>query len=142
MDQTPHVDRLVDELNASPSGHRRDLARLAEWLMVLRGRGGSDLYLVAGLPPSIRIQGTIQQLPEPPLEGQEIEDAVVPALPPHAVDSYRTSGHADASLRLTGEGRFRINLHRERGGRRPVSVRFRCVPLNWESCGSRRALKR
>jgi twitching motility protein PilT len=122
----------VDELNASPS---RGLARLAEWLIVLRGRGGSDLYLVAGLPPSIRIQGAIQQLPESPLGGQEIEDAVLPALPPHAVDSYRKAGHADASLRRADEGRFRINLHRERG--RPAAS-IRALPLRPPQLGELR----
>jgi Tfp pilus assembly ATPase PilU len=97
--KTPGVDRLADELNASPSVEGQSLARLAEWLIALRGRGSSDLYLVAGLPPSIRVDGIIQHLPERPLEGQEIEDAVLPALPPHAVDSYHAAGHADSSLR-------------------------------------------
>jgi len=105
----------------------QSLARLAEWLIVLRERSGSDLYLVAGLPPSIRIHGVIQPLPGRPLEGQEIEDAVLPALPPHAVDSYHAAGHADSSLRRGGEGRFRINLHRERG--RPAAS-IRALPLH------------
>jgi hypothetical protein len=33
------------------NGHGQRLARLAEWLIVLRERGGTDLDLVAGLPP-------------------------------------------------------------------------------------------
>jgi twitching motility protein PilT len=36
-------------------------------------------------------------------------------LPRHAAEAYRVHGSADASLRRAGKGRFRINLHRERG---------------------------
>ena len=78
-------------------------------------RGGSDLLLVAGVPPSIRVDGTITSLPEGPLDGPEIEDAVLPVLPERAAQRYREGAPADASLRVPGQGRFRINLHRERG---------------------------
>jgi len=50
-----------------------------------------------------------------PLGSEEIEDAVSPALPPHARRAYRDSGIADGSYRTADLGRFRINLHHERG---------------------------
>jgi twitching motility protein PilT len=122
MDDTPHLDRLVHELNASTLKKGGFRSSLEDWLTVLRVRGGSDLYLVAGLPPSIRLDGVIHPLEEPVLDGEHIEEAVVSLLPPHAVDSYRARGHADASLRRGAAGRFRINLHRERG-RAAASIR-------------------
>jgi len=97
-------------------------SRLDEWLAILRTQGGSDLYLVAGLPPSIRVHGVVRQLTGQPLDGETIEESVLAALPPHAVDSYRAKGHGDASLRRGADGRFRINLHRERG-RPAASIR-------------------
>jgi twitching motility protein PilT len=36
-------------------------------------------------------------------------------LPPHAQRDYRERGSADAARRLSGLGRFRLHLHRERG---------------------------
>src|SRR5262245_47461782 len=126
MDKTPDIDGSPDSVTVSPPVDPRHAATLASWLIALRERGGSDLYLVAGLPPSIRIHGIVEQLSEPLLDGQDIEDAIVPALPSHAVETYRRSGHADASLRRSGEGRFRINLHRERG--RPAAS-IRALPL-------------
>ncbi len=98
------------------------MARLDDWLGILSGQGGSDLYLVEGVPPSIRVQGVIRQLPEAVLHGEEIEEAVLPMLPRHAADSYRANGHADASFRRGSGSRFRINLHRERG-RAAASIR-------------------
>ncbi len=100
--------------------------RFAQWLDVLRAQGGSDLYLVAGLPPSIRLHGVVRPLSEPPLEGEQIEAVVLPALPAHAAEMYRTAGAGDASLRRGGQGRFRINLHRERGR---AAASIRALPL-------------
>jgi twitching motility protein PilT len=40
---------------------------------------------------------------------------VLPVLPVHAQRAYREIGTADAARRLSGLGRFRLHLHRERG---------------------------
>jgi twitching motility protein PilT len=117
VDETPELDRLASELD-SPAW-RRPLAdgapRFEDWLALLRGEGASDLYLVAGAPASIRVRGVVRRLAEPPLDGDEVEALVLPVLPRHAAEAYRVHGSADASLRRAGKGRFRINLHRERG---------------------------
>jgi twitching motility protein PilT len=94
--------------------------RLRDWLAILVQRGGSDLFLVVAQPAAIRVGGTVHRLEEPPLEGQEIQDAVLSSLPPHAVEAFHKVGYADSSLRLMGLGRFRINLHHERG--RPAAT--------------------
>jgi twitching motility protein PilT len=54
---------------------------------------------------------------------------VLPALPPHAREAYARDGIADASFGLVGVGRFRVNLHRERG-RAAATIRAlpRAVP--------------
>ena len=54
-------------------------------------------------------------LGEGPLDGDEIAEAVTAFLPPHAQRQYRDTGIADGSYRSLELGRFRINLHRERG---------------------------
>ncbi|HYT76199.1 MAG TPA: PilT/PilU family type 4a pilus ATPase, partial [Vicinamibacterales bacterium] len=76
---------------------------------------GSDLLLVAGAPPCIRVEGRVRPLADGPLDGIDIEESVLPALAPHARRLYRQSQIADSSFRVQGLGRFRINLHRERG---------------------------
>jgi twitching motility protein PilT len=53
----------------------------------------------------------------------DVEEAVLPALPPHARRQYRETRIADSSFRIQGVGRFRINLHRERG-RAAAAVRL------------------
>jgi len=88
---------------------------LERWLRLLTERGAADLFLVAGFPPALRLNGVVTPLPEDPLEGEEIEAAVLPLLHPQALQRYQSAGSADISLRRNGLGRFRVNLHRERG---------------------------
>jgi twitching motility protein PilT len=112
------IERLILELQASTGPARPaegETTRLEGWLETLAQRNGSDLLLVAGAPPSIRVDGRVLPLAEGPLDGVDIEEAVLPALAPHARRQYREAHIADSSFRLSGVGRFRINLHRERG---------------------------
>lgn len=122
------IDRLILELNATAAPEPVQVTvgsttRLDHWLQLLADRGGSDLLLVAGAPPSVRVKGTLSPLAEGPLDGMDIEDAVLPALAPHARRLYRDTRIADASYRVSGLARFRINLHRERG-RAAAAVRM------------------
>lgn len=118
MDEAPKIDRIVDELNqhrGPEASGQAATAQLHNWLQTLLARGGSDLLLVAGMPACIRAQGAVQKIGDVPLNGAEIEGAVLPALTAHALELYRKSQIADSSYRVAGLGRFRINLHRERG---------------------------
>lgn len=112
------IDRLVEELHASlpdAGGTSGEAIRLISWLEQVRACEGVDLLLVAGAAPSVRVDRLLRPLESAPLDGLEIEEAVLPALPPHARKLYRDTGIADASFRVAGLGRFRVNLHRERG---------------------------
>ena len=102
-----------------------DTSRLEGWLREVVQRGGSDLLLVAHAPPSARVDKRIVPIAEDALDGAAIERTVLPALPPHARATYRREKIADASFGLPGIGRFRVNLHHERG--RPAAT-IRALP--------------
>jgi len=112
------LNRLVQELNEghiSDSADASATAQLDHWLTTLVARGGSDLLLVENAPPFIRVQGELRKIEPNSLDGPDIEAAVLPALSRHALRLYRETLIADASYRIAEVGRFRINLHRERG---------------------------
>ena len=127
VSESDEIERLILELHSSvqpaPAPGLGDNTRLERWLRLLASRGGSDLLLVAGAPPAIRLDGKVIPLAEGPLDGMDVEESVLPALPPHARRIYRDAHITDASYRITGVGRFRINLHRERG-RAAAAVRL------------------
>jgi twitching motility protein PilT len=136
-DASADIDQLISELHASVSAApvggaaaggpaaSADTSTLERWLRILGDEGGSDLLLVAGAPPCIRVSGRVRPLAEGPIDGVEVEDAVLPALAPHARRIYRQGPIADSSFRVQGLGRFRINLHHERG--RPAAA-IRLLP--------------
>ncbi len=109
------LDRLADELEGLRGDMPVGTSRLEPWLRTVADRQASDLLLVPGEPPALRVNGKMVRTDVAPLDGQDIEDMVLPELPPHAQRAYRESGLADAARKLAGVGRFRVNLHHERG---------------------------
>ena len=117
-------DAIVSALNAGsqrPSprwdadGHTARLNRLLE---LANEQQASDLILIAGAPPSVRVDGAVTPLEDAfgvPLTSRDIEDIIVPAIPAHARRSYDEQRGADWTHRLADLGRFRINVHHERG---------------------------
>lgn len=118
MDASPDLERIARELNDRPEGKLGDSSAtplLNHWLETLVTRRGSDLLLVPGAPACILFEGSVRTIGSEPLNGPEIEATVIPALSSHALQLYREKQIADSSYRIAGLGRFRINLHRERG---------------------------
>lgn len=118
MNGSSEIERAVRELDE----HRLEVladssatGRLNHLLEILVSHNGSDLLLVAGAAPCIRVDGGVEPINATILTGAEIETLVLPALSHHALKLYRESNIADSSYRIAKVGRFRINLHRERG---------------------------
>jgi twitching motility protein PilT len=73
------------------------------------------------------VDGVIKALPVPPLDSDDIEQQMLALLPARASERYRAIGVADSSFRQGPLGRFRVNLHRERGR---AAASIRAVPLH------------
>jgi twitching motility protein PilT len=117
------LDQLVSELNLSvapvapvvPPPLDADTTILAAWLGVVRDANGSDLLLVADAPPVVRLPGRLLRISEEPLTSEAIERAVLPFLPRRLEPRYTQGDAVDAAFSVPRLGRFRMNLHRERG---------------------------
>jgi len=90
-----------------------DIRQLVE--IAIEGQA-SDLHLSAGVPPILRVFGTIR-----PIEGcdrllpADIEQLVHPILTDHQLEELKREGEMDFSYGIKGVGRFRCNLSRQRG---------------------------
>jgi twitching motility protein PilT len=113
------LDRLVSELHqitpARSAPITSDTPDLSEWLRQVHEQEGSDLLLVAGLPPLARVKGEVSRLRGDTLGGEDIESAVSPIVPSRLRERYRAGEAIDLAFTVKGVGRFRMNLHRERG---------------------------
>ncbi len=122
----PDLDRVVDELDAyAHDTGRTGSSALGPWLAALLARNGSDLFLVAGAPPTVRVDGELVTIGASPLGSEEIEDAITPLLSSRHLQTFRDSHSVDTSHR-DGHVRFRVNLHRERGR---TAASIRALPL-------------
>src|SRR5262249_34227109 len=81
----------------------------------LRGRDGRGLLLGADAPPIIRVGGRMARASDEILDGDDIERAVLPLVSARLLQQYRDGGSVDLAFKLPSLGRFRMNLHRERG---------------------------
>jgi twitching motility protein PilT len=87
--------------------------RLRELLGQAADMGASDLHLIAGYPPVLRLHGDLLELQEPPLDGETTQAMLTPIVPPSARDDFQTRKNFDCSFGLVANGRFsrfRANL--------------------------------
>jgi len=78
-------------------------------------RKASDLHLVAGMPPIVRIDGNLQVIPaKSKLSGADIRNLLKPMLTDKQYAILETERELDISHELKGVGRFRVNCHWEK----------------------------
>ena len=78
MENPQELNQLAKELGRGGHAEGSDsaaTARLDQWLKTLVERGGSDLLLVEGAPPCIRVQGEVRKIEPGFLDGTEMEAA-------------------------------------------------------------------
>jgi twitching motility protein PilT len=91
------------------------MADLKRYLEALVDAGGSDLHLKAGHPPVLRVHGELRTTKLPKLASKDIEGIATTITPPGLVGSFEDVGGADFAHAVTGVGRFRVNVFRQRG---------------------------
>jgi twitching motility protein PilT len=87
-------------------------------------KGASDLHLSATIPPTLRMDGFLQPLPFPPLAADDCRRLVYSVMTDDQKTKYETNWELDFSLEIEKTGRFRVNVHRQRGS---TEAAFRVV---------------
>jgi len=118
----PDLEQLVRELNdsddsvdtAPPPLAIAEGSLLEQLLVDMTQRDASDLLLIAGNPPIMRIGGRLVRTEGAPLDTNEVASLFAPLLVRRVRAQLDASGATDFSLRMTSR-RFRVNVHRQRG---------------------------
>lgn len=87
--------------------------RLWRLLVVARDAQASDLMLVAGRPPVVRVDGQLTAVGEEPLDPGGTGLLCGALVPDTRRDAIEASGAVDFAFTSSGVGRFRCNVHRE-----------------------------
>ncbi len=114
------LTRIVEELNRAAPGSRVErVAKITESLDRLLAQAvrqdASDVLLVAGCPPTFRVQGSLTAPAAAALSADEIRDLILPLLVRPQFEELESRKSVDFSFVREGVGRFRANIHHQRG---------------------------
>ncbi len=88
---------------------------LTPYLIKMVEQGATDLFISAGAPPMINIEGESVLLGNQPLDGQQVHQLVYSVLDDEQVKTYEESFELNLGLNLADSARFRVNVYRQRG---------------------------
>lgn len=87
----------------------------------------SDLHLIAGLPPTLRINGELTPIPAVGvLTPDQIAELLKGVLAAEQVERLSVNKEIDFSLNFSDRGRFRVNAYTQKGS---LAAAFRLIPI-------------
>ncbi len=101
------------------------MSRVDAFLELLIKQNGSDLHLVSGNPPRIRLYGEIHPIKYRELTEDETNDLLFEIMPDRVRSIFEKKGGVDFGYELPGASRFRVNAFRHLDGTGAV---FRAIP--------------
>jgi twitching motility protein PilT len=93
-------------------------------------QGASDLHLKAGLPPVVRVDGTLRHLGLDRSSPKDLEDIASQILTPSQKERFTKTREVDFAFGVAGLARFRANYYVQRGS---IAMVFRHVPVDIKS---------
>ena len=126
----PREDRAEVPLSVEPPAPRNPEApdtpaELDQLLRYAVDRGASDVILTDGCGLALRIQGKLVRSAEPVYHDEQIRGMAAPLLTPELAAELRENLSLDFSFVRPGIGRFRTNLHFQRG---TLGITLRALP--------------
>jgi len=90
---------------------------ITEILKTAKERGASDIHLVVGKPPMIRIHGDMHPVSEdePRLGPDQTKDLAYSLLDDDKIRMFEMSHELDFAFGIKEIGRYRVNVHQQRG---------------------------
>jgi len=106
------------------------MERIHTFLDMVLKQGGSDLHIVAGNPPRIRLHGVAYSVKYRELTAEEVYDLIYHIIPEHCRDEFKEKGNTDFSYEFNEMARFRVNVFQHIGG---MGAAFRVIPTTVSS---------
>ena len=106
------------------STQRLDIKKLLKSVLAFKS---SDLHLVVGSEPQIRIDKELRALNLPVLNAEDIEEMAYSLIEDKQKKVFEEHNELDFSFELQGVGRFRANYYRTIHG---IGCAFRMIPLD------------
>ena len=103
------------------------MARIDAFFKLMTDLGASDLHVVAGSQPVLRIRGDMERIKYKILDDDELTSMLYEITPEEKIKVFEETGDIDFAYELPGLARFRANFFRQLNG---IGAVFRLIPSN------------
>jgi twitching motility protein PilT len=101
------------------------MARLDAFFKLMFDTGASDLHIVSGQPPILRVHGELERVKYDPLDDENLRAMLYEIAPEQKIKVFEETGDVDFGYEIPGVARFRANFFMQRAGCGAV---FRQIP--------------
>jgi twitching motility protein PilT len=107
------------------------MAQIDAFFKLMNDQGASDLHLISGQQPVLRIGGELERVKYPPLENDPLKAMLYEIAPEHKVKEFEETGDIDFAYEIPGLARYRANFFQQKYGMGAV---FREIPSKILTC--------
>lgn len=97
---------------------------IEEILAVAKREGASDVHITVGIPPKMRVHGNLVTIGNEKLLPADTMEMAIHVMNEKQRQHFEEHGELDMSFAIMGEGRYRVNIFRQRGS---IAMAFRIV---------------
>jgi twitching motility protein PilT len=101
------------------------MAKIDAFFKLMHEQGASDLHLVAGQPPALRIRGEVERVKYKVLTSDDLRAMLYEITPEHKIKVFEETGDIDFGYEIPGLARYRANYFMQKNG---VGAVFREIP--------------
>jgi twitching motility protein PilU len=95
----------------NPTGSGIDFT---SFLKLMAHQKASDLFITAGMPPSMKVNGKISPITQSPLTAQQARDLVLNVMTPPQREEFERSHECNFAIGVASVGRFRVSCFYQR----------------------------
>jgi twitching motility protein PilU len=86
----------------------------SSFLKLMVHKKSSDLFITAGIPPSMKVNGRIQPITQSPLTPQQSRDMVLNVMTPAQREEFEKTHECNFAISMQSVGRFRVSCFYQR----------------------------
>ena len=101
------------------------MAKIDAFFKLMHEQGASDLHLVSGQPPALRIRGDMERIKYKQLDNDDLRAMLYEIAPEDKVKVFEETGDVDFGYEIPGLARYRANFFMQKYG---VAAVFREIP--------------
>jgi twitching motility protein PilT len=107
------------------------MAKIDAFFQLMHEQGASDLHLVSGQQPIIRIRGDLERIKYDVLTNDGLKALLYEITPEHKIKVFEETGDIDFAYEIPGLARYRANFFQQKYG---VAAVFREIPSTILTC--------